>query len=88
MGSPIQAEANALLLAGLVVVKLQLAEPIFFTDNTHSAAATSPTRASVLWEIKCHVQKFQDFAKPLHSKVYHIPRDVNGVAHNCAQHAL
>ena len=90
VGSPISAEAHALLLAGDMAAKLQLQHPVFFTDNlslARAAASPSLVHTSMLWEVRPLLATFQSLATPLGFKVYHISREINGVAHNCAHQA-
>lgn len=88
--SPIQAEASGLLLAASIATHLRLSEASFFTDNlslARAAAAPLASHPAVLWEIRDLVLRFQQAATPLHAKVYHVGRGINGVAHNCAHQA-
>jgi hypothetical protein len=89
--SVLQAEAEALSFAVRVASKLQLQHQTFLTDNitlARAAASSSATHPQVPWEIRRHIADYMQFAKTATSKVYHIKRDLNGVAHNCAHQAL
>lgn len=90
VSSPLMAEALALLLAGKLVQILNIAEPIFFTDSlilARAVAETSTESSLVHWEIRHHILQFQEFVAPLRHRIFHISRDLNGVAHNCAHQA-
>ena len=88
--SPLYAEAHALVLAAKLAMSLQLTSPTFFTDclgHACGAVVSSTTDDSVLWEIRKQVADFSNFAHQLKANVFHIYREINGVAHNCAQQA-
>jgi hypothetical protein len=88
--SPLHAEALALILAAKIAAALQLSQPTFLTDNlslARAAAANSLTDPQVLWEIRNLVAEFKQVSQGLHASIYHIKRDLNGVAHNCSQQA-
>ena len=72
VGSPISAEAHALLLAGDMAAKLKLQHPVFFMDNlslARAAASPSLVHTSMLWEVRPHLVTFQSLATPLGFKV-------------------
>lgn len=89
--SPLQAEALALLLAARAASLLQLHHATFLTDNqflARAAAASSTVDPQVLWEIRPHIANFKQASQELAPTVYHIARDLNAVAHNCAQQVI
>jgi ribonuclease HI len=90
ISSAIQAEAQAMLLAAQFAYAMNLQNPVFFTDNSSLARAVASVGAkdpAMLWEIRRQAIQFQNLTRPLHSTVYHISREINGVAHCCAHQA-
>jgi hypothetical protein len=88
--SPIQAEAHALLLAGRLAAALRLQEPTFFSDCANlmkAAAAQGAANPAMLWEIRRQAIEFQEATNQLQPRIFHVKREINGVAHNCAQQA-
>jgi hypothetical protein len=88
--SPIQAEAHTLTLAGRLAAALRLQEPYFFSDCANlvkAAAAQGASNPAMLWEIRCQAIEFQEGTKSLQPRIFHVKREINGVAHNCAQQA-
>ena len=89
--SSLQAEALALLLAATLANLLQLQHVTFLTDNltlAKAAAALKTADQQVPWEIRQHIAQYKLVSQELDPKIYHIKRDLNGVAHNCAHQAL
>jgi ribonuclease HI len=89
--SVLQAEATALLLATKIVSHLGLQKVTFLTDNSSLAKAAASTCASgpqVFWEIRSHIADYLQVTQSLDAAVFHIKRDFNGVAHNCAHQAI
>jgi hypothetical protein len=89
--SVIQAEAAALLLAAKFASLVEVQKVTFLIDNSSLAKAAAATHTSdpqVNWEIRSYVADFQLYIKPLDTTVYHINRDLNGIAHNCAHQAV
>jgi hypothetical protein len=89
--SPLLAEALALFLATQIAVQVQAIGVTFLTDNlTLAKAAASPTLsdAQVPWELRQQIAEYKKASEELNSKIYHIKRNLNGVAHDCAQQAI
>jgi hypothetical protein len=87
---PIHAEAHALALAGRLAAALSLQEPTFFSDCANlvkAAAAQGAANPAMLWEIHRQAIEFQEDTRPLRPRIFHVKREINGVAHNCAQQA-
>jgi hypothetical protein len=88
--SVIQAEAQALLLAGHIAASLLLSSPVFFTDNLNLArTATAPGASSQAscWEIRRHAIEFQNNTDLLAPRIFDIRRNLNVGAHYCAKQA-
>jgi hypothetical protein len=88
--SALQAEAQALHLAAQFASAMHLHRPTFFTDCSSLAGAVAAPGANdpaVIWEIRRQVIQFQNLTRPLQSSVYHVKREINGVAHSCAHQA-
>uniref|UniRef100_A0ACD5ZF00 Uncharacterized protein n=1 Tax=Avena sativa TaxID=4498 RepID=A0ACD5ZF00_AVESA len=69
---------------------MNLASPIFFTDNLTLAKAATAQGVSdnnMIWAIRRQAIEYQKLAHPLLGSIFHISREINGVAHNCAQQA-
>jgi hypothetical protein len=84
----LQAEAEALLLAVMIAARLNFQCPTFLTDNSTLASAAAMALSNlkeVPWEIRWHLAQFSKLSDP---QVFHISRELNGVAHNCAHQAL
>jgi hypothetical protein len=75
VASAIQAETQALLLAGHIASSMMLQSPVFFTDCANLARAIAAPGAdshTSLWEIRRHAIEFQNTMTSLSAKVYHI----------------
>lgn len=89
--SVLQAEADAMLLGTKLAELLNINEPTLLTDNQILAKAMASKR---LDNPHLHWNARQTFAQILNStsrtnaQVFHIKRDSNGVAHNCAHQVL
>lgn len=89
--SPLQAEALALLFAAQIAHCLQIVQPTFLTDSLSLAlvvANRSISEASTPWTIRKTLADFFSFSRDLHSQVFHISREINGIAHNVAHQVL
>lgn len=88
--SPLQAEAMALQVAAQVVIAITTGNIMFFTDNqvlAQAAQARNILKSLGHWEIRNQLANF--FATTSHTQiaVHHIPRKLNGRAHNNATKA-
>jgi hypothetical protein len=87
--SALQAEAEAFLLAIKTAEFLHVKQPTFLTDNINLArAVAAPSITQVPWEIRKHIANFKEILAGFTPQVYHISRDINGVAHNCAHQVI
>jgi ribonuclease HI len=89
--SSLQAEAEALLLAAKVAHQLQLQRVTFLTDNLALAKAASSKSIldqQVPWEIRDRLVSFFQISAQLCAAIFHVKRDLNEVADNCAHQAL
>jgi hypothetical protein len=89
--SVLQAEAEAFLLAARIASILRLKQPTFLTDcSTLAKAAVAPSvsHPQIPWEIRRYIVNYFNLTQSLGAAVYHIKRDINGVAHNCAHQAI
>ena len=89
--TPLQAKAVAFLLAAQVAQRLHISRPTFLTDCL--SLAKEATERSVLadstpWSIKKYVAEFFSLTKDLQAQVFHISREINGIAHNVAHQVL
>jgi hypothetical protein len=87
----LQAVAQALrILAANFASSLNMANPGFFTDCSNlekAAAAPGATDQAMLWEIRRQAIEFQNVTLSLQLRIFHISREINGVAHQCARQA-
>jgi hypothetical protein len=89
--SPLHAESLALLLASNTANLLQLRQATFLTDNltlAKAAAATKTADPQVPWEIRNYIAQHKKITRGLRQQIYHISRELNGAAHNCAHQAI
>jgi hypothetical protein len=89
--SPLHAEAAALLLAAKFAEKLNASPVTFLTDNlilARAAASEKITDFSVPWELREQIAHYKKASTNIQVNIFHIKRDINGVAHNCSHQAL
>jgi ribonuclease HI len=89
--SVLQAELEALLVAARIGSALKLHNHTFLTDNSVLAAAAALETTSlqqIPWEIRKHIAEYKALTEPSQVAIYHINRDLNEVAHECAHQAL
>ena len=85
--SPLQAEAHALVLAARVTQLLQISQPMFLTDNlslAKAAASKNVLADAIPWSIRKLIAEFYNTTRQLQSQVFHISREINGIAQNVA----
>ena len=76
------------MLAVKIADALGLQNPTFLTDNSTLASSAAMVRSNLQqapWEIRRHLIHFRNLSG---FQIFHIKRDLNGVAHNCAHQAL
>lgn len=86
-----QAEAQALVLAANIIIKLQIQGVTIFTDNlslANIAATRSPRTDPGHWEIRGLLAEFCAITDPTSVQVFHISRIHNKEAHDLAQLAI
>ena len=89
--SPLIAEAIGLYLAALIAAKLGLQSTTFFIDNLSLAKAAAAEKISdkqVPWELREQIANYQKASRDLDRRIFHISRDLNGIAHDCAKQAI
>ena len=85
--TPLQAEAIALACAAQLAACLNIQTPTFLTDSLSLAtvaAARNIAHSSTPWNIRKEVASFVNSTSNLNPQVFHISRNLNGVAHNLA----
>jgi hypothetical protein len=88
--SVIQAEAQALVLAGHIAASMMLRSPVFFSDNLNLARTVASPGAhsqASCWEIRRHAIEFQNSTELLSARIFHVRRNINVGAHYCAKQA-
>ena len=86
--SSLYAEAQGLNLAAQIAEKINIHEATFFTDNlilARAAAANRISNENVPWELREQIANYQRASRRMETKVYHISRNLNITAHECAQ---
>ena len=86
--TPLQAEAIALTSAAHIASQRNIAHPVFLTDClslAKCAALRNTLDSSSPWNIRKDLAIFLKQTAFLHPKVFHISREINGIAHNLAQ---
>ena len=89
--TPLQAEALAFLLAAQIAHRLHINRPTFLTDClslAKAAAERSVLADSTPWSIRKYLAEFFSLTKDLQAQVFHISREINGIAHNVAHQVL
>ncbi|KAI5009155.1 hypothetical protein ZWY2020_010203, partial [Hordeum vulgare] len=82
------AEAVALACAAHLAASLNIQHPTFFIDClllASTAASRNISHPAAPWNIRKDVATFVKTTSNLNPQVFHISRDINGVAHNLAQ---
>lgn len=89
--SALQAEAKAMQLATSVSEALHLTRPTFLTDNLSLAKAVADLKIDthhLHWNCRNTLAMILNSFTKQQSQVFHIKRDLNGGAHNCAHKVL
>ena len=89
--SPLHAEALALSFAAQVASKLNILQPTFLMDclSLSLVAATGKiVESTTPWSIRKPLADFFKHANSLQPRVFHISREINGIAHNVAHQVL
>ncbi|XP_044415512.1 uncharacterized protein [Triticum aestivum] len=89
--SPIQAEAFALSFAAHLANRLNIMHPTFLMDCLSLASLAAPgeiVEANTPWSIRKLLGDFFKQVSNLQPEVFHISREINGIAHNVAHQDL
>lgn len=89
--STFQAEARALLLAAKITQILHISTPTFLTDNqvlAKTAAGRKLDHSLLHWSARSHLADYIQATTNSSPQVFHISREINKVAHNCATQVL
>ncbi|SPT17811.1 unnamed protein product [Triticum aestivum] len=89
--SPLVTEALALQFAAKVACRLQLQRITFLTDNLSLAkvvASRDINSPIITWRCRQPISEFFQDTSQFSFTVYHISRNTNGIAHNCAHKVL
>jgi hypothetical protein len=86
--SPLQAEAQALVLAAQVAKAMEVDKPNFLTDSqvlAEAAAKRNPIRFPGHWTIRPHLHQFVEFTHGTDARIFKLKRVDNRIAHKQAQ---
>ena len=89
--SPIQAEAFALSFAAHLANRLNIMHPTFLMDCLSLASLVASgeiVEANTPWSIRKLLGDFFKQVSNLQPQVFHISREINGIAHNAAHQDL
>jgi ribonuclease HI len=89
--SVLQAEAKAMLLAAQIAEKSQISRPTMLTDNKLLAKAVASMKIDSVhmhWNTRDTLARILNTTSKLQARVFHIKRDLNGVAHKCVHQVL
>ena len=86
-----QGPDSALVLAANAAKHLQVQQATFLTDNLTLATAAAKREIAtnkILWELRKSLADYIHVTAGLQAQVYHISRDLNGIAHSVAHQVL
>lgn len=89
--SVFQAEAKALLMAAKLTEILRIDRPTFLMDNQVLAKTAAGRRLDhplLHWNARAYLADYLEATSGSSQQVFHIPRELNEVAHNCAAQVL
>jgi hypothetical protein len=89
--SVLQAEAKAMLLAVLLSEAFKISRPTLLTDNKLLAKAVADRKLDsdhIHWNARDSLANILNSTNRLQARVFHIKRDINEIAHNCAHKVL
>lgn len=86
--TPLQAEVVALACAAQLAARLNIHCPTFLTDclsPASDAASQNISHSTSHWNIRKELATFVKCTSNRNPQVFHISRDINGIAHKLAQ---
>ncbi|XBI28971.1 hypothetical protein VPH35_053079 [Triticum aestivum] len=89
--SPLCAEALALQLAARVATQMQFQHTTFFMYNLSLAKMVASRNINddlINWRCRAPISSFLQDTSSIQTTVYHINRNINGIAHDCAHQVL